>query len=42
MALAHLSATEVHHHGNSFSILLGFRVVQDLGKFIMVLNQVPS
>ncbi|KAF0682177.1 Uncharacterized protein FWK35_00035774, partial [Aphis craccivora] len=30
MALAHLPATEEHHHGNSYSILLGFRVVQDL------------
>lgn len=42
MTLAHLPGTEEHHHGNSYSIKLGFRVVQDLGKFIMVLNQVLS
>uniref|UniRef100_A0A2S2NTL8 Uncharacterized protein n=2 Tax=Schizaphis graminum TaxID=13262 RepID=A0A2S2NTL8_SCHGA len=30
MTLAHLPATEEQHHGNSYSINLGFRVVQDL------------
>jgi len=40
MVLAHLPAIEEHHHGNSYSILLGFRVVQDLSKFIMVLNHI--
>jgi len=42
MVLAHLPATEKHHHDNSYSILLGFRIVQDQGKFNMVLNQLSS
>lgn len=28
------TVTEVVHHGNSFSIQLGFRLIQDLGTFI--------
>jgi len=36
MALAHLPAIEEVHHGNSFSIQLGFRLIQDLGRFIII------
>lgn len=32
MSLAHLPAEEILHHGVAFSIQLGFRVVQDMGK----------
>jgi len=42
MSLAHLPAEEILHHGVAFSIQLGFRVVQDMGKLSCTVPIVSS
>lgn len=38
MALPHLPGNEIHFGENRFSILLGFRLIQDLGIYYIFLN----